>query len=67
LGKKFGGKDMEYEVKELKTKRDLIGKTIEFGYDPKTCSQIEWNILSVEGDKMLIWSKEIIEALACFE
>ena len=54
---------MEYEVKELKTKRDLIGKTIEFGYDPKTCSQIEWNILSVEGDKMLIWSKEIIEAL----
>lgn len=47
-------------IKAINEEKNLLGKTIEYGYDPKTDSTILWEIISVENDKVLVWSKEII-------
>ena len=51
---------MEYAIKEITKTKELLGKTIEFGYNPKTDSLIEWTIIAQDKEKILIWSKEII-------
>ena len=65
MRKKFKGifgkeKIMEYAIKEITKTKELLGKTIEFGYNPKTDSLIEWTIIAQDKEKILIWSKEII-------